>query len=81
MKRLIVTAFLAAAIMFMLIPDSYAPEITERDIMGYDTYRVAEGGAILDADGVLKGWVLGSTVYDTGWDVKYVITKKTAMTY
>ncbi|HQJ95391.1 MAG TPA: hypothetical protein PLT06_11225 [Syntrophorhabdaceae bacterium] len=76
MKRLIVTAFLAAAIMFMLIPDSYAPEITERDIMGYDTYRVAEGGAILDADGVLKGWVLGSTVYDTGWDVKYVITKK-----
>jgi len=74
MKRLIVTAFLAAVILFMLIPDSYAPEITEHDIMGYDTYRVAEGGAILDADGVLKGWVLGSTVYDTGWDVKYVIT-------
>ncbi len=76
MKRLIVTAFLAASIMFILIPDSYAPEITERDIMGYDIYRVAEGGAILDADGVLKGWALGSTVYDTGWEVKYVITKK-----
>lgn len=48
-------------------------EITEHDMHGYDTYRVAEDGAIFDRDGAIKGWVHGNTVYDAGWDEKYII--------
>jgi len=77
MKQHIVTAFFLGIAMCLLlfIPDLHAPEITERDMFGYDAYRVAEGGAILDADGVVRGWVQGGTVYDPGWDVRYVISE------
>ena len=71
-KRTIVTLSLAIAICLM-VSDLHAPEITQRDILGYDPYRVAESGAILDTDGAIRGWVLGSTVYEPSWDVRYVI--------
>jgi hypothetical protein len=31
----------------LMVTDLHAPEIEERDIFGYDAYRVAENGAIL----------------------------------
>ncbi|MBP7508256.1 MAG: hypothetical protein KA807_10565 [Prolixibacteraceae bacterium] len=74
-KRTIVTLSLAIAICLM-VSDLHAPEITQRDILGYDPYRVAESGAILDTDGAIRGWVLGSTVYDPSWDKRYVIPRK-----
>ncbi len=75
MKQWIITTlFLEIAMCLLLfISELHAPELTERDIFGYNTYRVAEGGAILDEDGVVRGWVLGSTVYDPSWDKMYVI--------
>ena len=77
MKQRIITIFyLVIALCLVFIADLHAPEITERDILGYDAYRVAEGGAILDADGVIRGWILGSTVYDPSWDARYVIPGK-----
>jgi len=77
MKQRIITAFFLGIAMYLLlfIPDLHAPEITERDMFGYEVYRVAEGGAILDADGVVRGWVQGSTVYDQGWDEKFHVGK------
>ncbi len=56
-----------------MVTDLHAPEIEERDIFGYDAYRVAENGAILDKDGAIRGWVLGSTAYNPNWDKRYVI--------
>jgi hypothetical protein len=60
-------------ILFILISatDLQAPEITVRDILGFDAYRVAEDGSILDKEGDVKGWVCGNTVYDAQWNVKY----------
>jgi hypothetical protein len=47
-----------------------APEITARDIFGFDPYRVAEDGSIQDKDGDVRGWVCGNTVYDAQWNVR-----------
>lgn len=60
-------------ILFFLVAatDLQAPEITARDILGFDAYRVVENGSIMDKDGAVKGWVCGNTVYDTGWDVRH----------
>ncbi len=57
-------------------PDSQAPELTERDIYGYDTYRVSESGAILDKDGAIKGWFKDNRVYDTQWNEEPPLTPK-----
>ncbi|OQB76606.1 MAG: hypothetical protein BWX92_01669 [Deltaproteobacteria bacterium ADurb.Bin135] len=74
MKQRIITIFyLVIALCLVFIADLHAPEITERDIFGYVAYRVAEGGTILDGDGAVRGWILGDTVYDPSWDVRYVI--------
>ncbi len=75
MKQHTITAFFLgiAMCLLMFVSDLHAPEITERDIFGYVAYRVAEGGAILDGNGVVRGWMQGSTVYDPSWDVRYVI--------
>jgi hypothetical protein len=60
-------------ILFVLVSatDLQAPEITARDIFGFDAYRVADDGSIQDKDGVVKGWVCGNTVYDARWNVRY----------
>jgi len=75
MKQHTITAFFLgiAMCLLMFVSDLHAPEITKRDIFGYVAYRVAEGGAILDEDGVVRGWMQGSKVYDPSWDVRYVI--------
>ena len=67
--------FFIVSILCFLIPVSelQAPEITGHDMHGYDTYRVAEDGAIFDRDGAIKGWIHGNTVYDAGWHDKYII--------
>jgi len=73
-QRIITSFFLGIAIcMLFYIPDLHAPEITERDMFGFDTYRVAEGGAILDADGVVRGWITKNAVYDAYWNIRYHI--------
>lgn len=53
-------------ILFFLVSatDLQAPEITARDIFGFDPYRIAENGSVLNNDGAVKGWVCGNTVYD-----------------
>jgi len=75
MKQHTITAFFLgiAMCLLMFVSDLHAPEITERDMFGYALYRVAECGAILDEDGVVRGWMQGSTVYDPSWDVRHVI--------
>jgi len=76
-QRIVTISFILSIMcLLMFIPDLHAPELTERDIFGYALYRVTEGGAILDEDGVVRGWVQGGTVYDPSWDVRYVISKK-----
>ena len=40
-KRTVIILSLAIALCLM-VSDLHAPEITERDILGYDPYRVAE---------------------------------------
>jgi hypothetical protein len=65
-----VLCFLAA------VPDLQAPEVTERDILGYDSYRIAADGAIFDRDGAIRGWLQGDIVYDTMWNEKYLIREK-----
>lgn len=59
-------------ILFCLVSatDLQAPEITARDILGFDAYRVAENGSIQDKDGTVKGWICGNTVYDAQWNVR-----------
>ncbi|HEY3276158.1 MAG TPA: hypothetical protein VGJ94_06025 [Syntrophorhabdaceae bacterium] len=64
---LYILAFLVA------VPDLQAPEITERDLSGYEAYRIAENGAIIDRDGAMKGWFHGDTIYDTMWNEQYVV--------
>ncbi|MEI6153217.1 MAG: hypothetical protein WCQ90_03935 [Deltaproteobacteria bacterium] len=73
-QRIVTISFILIALCFLTpVPELQAPEITEHDIFGYDTYRVAEDGAIFDRDGTIKGWVHGNTVYDAGWNEKYII--------
>ena len=75
MRRYAVTIYCIGFILCLLIvvPELQAPEITEREIIGYDAYHVADNGAILDKDGIIKGWMHGNTVYDTQWNSKYYI--------
>ena len=54
-----------------LVPELQAPEITERNIHGFDTYHVAESGAILDKEGTIKGWFHDNAIYDAQWNIKY----------
>ncbi len=60
-------------ILFILVSatDLQAPEITARDILGFDAYRVAENSSIQDKDGAVKGWICGNTVYDAQWNVRH----------
>jgi hypothetical protein len=60
-------------ILFFLVSatDLQAPVITARDIFGFDAYRIAENGSILDKDGDVRGWICGNTVYDAQWNVRY----------
>lgn len=66
------TIFCILFILFILVSatDLQAPEITAYDIFGFDPYRVAEDGSILDKDGAVKGWICGNTVHDTQWNVR-----------
>ncbi len=75
MRRYIVTIYFIGFILCLLIaaPELQAPEITEHERIGYDAYHVADNGAILDRDGIIKGWMHGNTVYDTQWNIKYHI--------
>ncbi len=75
MRRYIVTIYFIGFILCLLIvvPELQAPEMTEHEIIGYDVYHVADNGAILDRDGIIKGWMHGNTVYDTQWNIKYHI--------
>ncbi|MCX5811703.1 MAG: hypothetical protein NT178_04060 [Proteobacteria bacterium] len=67
------TIFYVLFILFFLmtVTDLQAPEITSRDILGFDAYWVAEDGSILDKDGAIRGWICGNTVYDAQWNIKY----------
>jgi hypothetical protein len=73
MRRHIVTVFFIGCILCFLIlaPELQAPEITERDMLGYNAYHVAESGAILDRDGIIKGWFHANAIYDAQWNIKY----------
>lgn len=72
--------FIVSILCFLIpVPELQAPEITEHDMHGYDTYRVAEDGAIVDRDGAIKGWVHGNTVYDAQWNEKYIILEKATL--
>ena len=53
-----------------------APELTERDIFGYESYRIEESGAICDKNGTIKGWIHGNALYDAQWNFKYFIYGK-----
>jgi len=75
MRWHIVTIYFIGFILCLLImvPELQAPEMTEHEIIGYDAYHVADNGAILDRDGIIKGWMHGNIVYDTQWNMKYQI--------
>ncbi|MBA4391809.1 MAG: hypothetical protein C0399_12860 [Syntrophus sp. (in: bacteria)] len=75
MRRHIVIIYFIGFILCLLIvvPELQAPEMNEHEIIGYDAYQVADNGAILDRDGIIKGWMHGSTIYDTQWNIKYHI--------
>lgn len=73
-RRIVTMSFIASILcLLILVPELQAPEITEHDMFGYDTYRVSENGAIFDRDGAIKGWVHDNTVYDAQWNEKYII--------
>jgi hypothetical protein len=56
---------------FCSMTELMAPETTERDVFGYESYRIEGNGVICDKGGVIKGWMHGNTVYDTQWNVRY----------
>jgi hypothetical protein len=58
-------------VFWVSVTDLQAPEITARDILGFDAYRVAENGSIQDKNGAIKGWICGNAVYDAGWNVRH----------
>ncbi len=49
--------------------DLTAPETTERDIYGFETYHVTEAGAICDKNGIIKGWIHADAIYDADWNI------------
>jgi hypothetical protein len=64
--------------MFLVLlwaPDLQAPEITGRDIFGFDPYRIDADGAIVDGEGAVKGWIGEDTVYDARWNPRYRIDR------
>jgi hypothetical protein len=67
------TIFYVLLILFFLVSttDLQAPEITARDILGFDAYRIAENGSIRDKDGAVKGWICGNIVYDARWNIRH----------
>ncbi len=64
---------LFAFLVVLWAADLQAPEITGKDIFGFDPYRIHEDGSIVAGDGTPKGWVRGDTVYDEQWNVRYRI--------
>jgi len=67
------TIFCILSILFILVSatDLQAPEITSHDIFGFDIYRIAEDGSILNKDGAVKGWVCGNTIYDAQGKIRH----------
>jgi hypothetical protein len=61
--------------LLLWVPDLQAPEITGRDIFGFDPYRIAADGAIVDSDGAVRGWIRGNAIYDAQWNVRYRINE------
>jgi len=47
-----------------------APEITERDIFGFESYNIEENGAVRDRDGAIKGWITEKAFYDAYWNIR-----------
>ena len=76
-RRSAVVLSIMGCLIFMLVhtSDLKAPEITERDLYGYEPFHVAESGAIVDTDGVIHGWVSSDGVYDAHWNVRYRVHK------
>lgn len=75
MKQRIITAFFLGIAMCLLlfIPDLQAPEITERDMYGYESYNIEEDGAVCNRGGAIKGWITENAVYDAYWNIRYHI--------
>ena len=74
MNRNIVVVLSVIGCMVLLLvhaSELQAPEITERDMFGYDPFHVTASGAIVDKDGVIHGWVKGNTILDAHWNVRY----------
>jgi len=71
MSKLIILISIALSVCF--VTDLMAPETTERDVFGFESYRVKENGSICDKDGTIRGWVTENIVYDAHWNIRYHI--------
>jgi hypothetical protein len=58
---------------WVTLSDIQAPEITAREVYGYDTCETPEDGAICDRDCTDSGKIHGDTVYEAQWNEKYYI--------
>ena len=74
MKRILVVIPVCFCMYLSFAADLMAPETTEQDVFGYETYSIHENGAIRTRSGELKGWIRGNEVYDTQWSFKYSVT-------
>jgi hypothetical protein len=69
-----IACFMLFTLFFLVwAPDLQAPEITGRDVLGFDPYLIAADGSIVDSDGALRGWIREDIVYDAQWNVRYRI--------
>ncbi len=69
MRRSIAT-ILCIVFFGAMVCELHAPEITPAVNDGY-YYQVGKDGSICDSNGVIRGWVLGSRVYDNQWRILY----------
>jgi hypothetical protein len=71
----IACSMLFTFILLLWAPDLMAPEIAERDLFGFEPYRISEEGSVVDSEGAIRGWIHGATVYDAQWNARYRIDK------
>ena len=69
-------SMLFTLLVLLWVSDLQAPEITGRDIFGFEPYRLVADGTMIDAEGAAKGWIRDDVVYDANWKVRYRIDGK-----
>ena len=72
-----IIAGMACIVLLVTAGAAFAPEATRADLgdLAGLTYRVEEGGRMIDTEGNVRGWMIGEEVYDAGWNLKYRLNK------